>query len=56
MKDKIALWIARFLLRQEWFFVAANEALYMGGMHISRNPVRRKPAVVDLPKEGEDGQ
>jgi hypothetical protein len=57
MKDRIALWFAKFLLRREWFFIAVNEALSLGGMHVHKNPRKVKlTAIVNFPEAKEDGK
>uniref|UniRef100_A0A6M3JLN5 Uncharacterized protein n=1 Tax=viral metagenome TaxID=1070528 RepID=A0A6M3JLN5_9ZZZZ len=53
--ERIIEAIACFLMRREWFFVAVNEALWRGGMHIHTNPRKKQTAVVNFPKEGTDG-
>jgi len=55
MMERIIIAIIKYLMRKEWFFFAANEALRRGGMHIHTNPKKRVTLVVDFPEPMEEG-
>jgi hypothetical protein len=54
--NRILLLVVCFLMRRKCFFIAVNEALMLGGMHVHKNGKRKKlTAVVNFPQPGVAG-